>query len=284
MRWRSLFLAIIPALLISAGPSFSQQDLKDSSLRMQPVEKRDYVALVATSAGNLLEATVTVTAMLDNMQPSSPLPCTGTVSGAGSSAIMVYLRPRDSYRRWNYQYDFHWQAGIPANSIPMPFLYILPFERGAAFRVTQGARGGFSHQIGTSDENAIDFAMPEGSVVCAARGGLVVAVRGDSNIGGADNRYSQAANYIVIKHGDGSYGNYMHFKQNGLLVRLGQQVAAGTPIGLSGNTGHSSRPHLHFDSYWLRDGVKRISIPLRFQSREGPLEALEGMIVTREQQ
>ncbi|MFS9669962.1 M23 family metallopeptidase, partial [Klebsiella pneumoniae] len=41
-------------------------------------------------------------------------------------------------------------------------------------------------------------------------------------------------------------GVYLHLKQGSVGVRVGQRVAVGSPLGLSGNTGNSSGPHLHF--------------------------------------
>lgn len=53
-----------------------------------------------------------------------------------------------------------------------------------------------------------------------------------------------AGNWIVIDHGNGFVGKYMH--HSGLLVSAGQTVTKGQPIGLVGNTGNSFGAHLHF--------------------------------------
>ncbi|MCX7759507.1 MAG: M23 family metallopeptidase, partial [bacterium] len=81
----------------------------------------------------------------------------------------------------------------------------------------------------------IDFAMPLGTPVYAAEGGSVTFS------GPARN----AGNTIVIQNSDSLTYRYMH--NNTLLYRAGQSVNAGDQITLSGNTGQSSGPHLHFD-------------------------------------
>jgi murein DD-endopeptidase MepM/ murein hydrolase activator NlpD len=85
-----------------------------------------------------------------------------------------------------------------------------------------------------------DFAVPVGTPVGAAHGGTVV--KAGPNGGGDGPAYGNA---IVISHGDGTYSQYAHLSKIG--VHLGEKVNKGERIGLSGNTGNSSGPHLHFE-------------------------------------
>ncbi|MGX1132253.1 murein DD-endopeptidase MepM/ murein hydrolase activator NlpD [Streptomyces glaucescens] len=91
-----------------------------------------------------------------------------------------------------------------------------------------------------STHSGQDFAVPVGTKVVAAHGGTVVKAGG--NGAGDGPAYGNA---IVIKHGNGSYSQYAHLSK--VNVRIGQVVAAGQQIALSGNTGNSSGPHLHFE-------------------------------------
>ena len=119
--------------------------------------------------------------------------------------------------------------------------YSLPFKKGARYRVVQGYGGLFSHRYIA----AIDFEMPIGTPVCAARAGLIYSYKDDSDDGGFFSKYKNKANYIIIKHDDGSFGCYWHLKKNGVLIKSGY-VSEGQQIGLSGATGQVLRPHLHF--------------------------------------
>ncbi|UUN28408.1 M23 family metallopeptidase [Streptomyces sp. FIT100] len=85
-----------------------------------------------------------------------------------------------------------------------------------------------------------DFAVPVGTPVKAASTGVVV--KAGPNGGGDGPAYGNA---IVIKHGNGRYTQYAHLSK--INVRIGQSVHAGSAIALSGNTGNSSGPHLHFE-------------------------------------
>ncbi|MFD6811800.1 M23 family metallopeptidase, partial [Streptomyces anthocyanicus] len=85
-----------------------------------------------------------------------------------------------------------------------------------------------------------DFAVPTGTPVKAAGSGTVV--KAGPNGGGDGPAYGNA---IVVKHANGTYSQYAHLSK--IKVYVGQKVAAGQRIALSGNTGNSSGPHLHFE-------------------------------------
>ncbi|MEU9984458.1 LysM peptidoglycan-binding domain-containing M23 family metallopeptidase [Streptomyces sp. NPDC050856] len=81
----------------------------------------------------------------------------------------------------------------------------------------------------------VDFAAPSGSTVKAVGPGTVVSA-------GWSGAYG---NEVVIQHSDGNYSQYAHLSS--LSVSAGQTVTGGQQIGLSGSTGNSSGPHLHFE-------------------------------------
>ncbi|RFC73037.1 M23 family metallopeptidase [Streptomyces sp. AcE210] len=85
-----------------------------------------------------------------------------------------------------------------------------------------------------------DFAVPIGTNVMAVHGGTVVKAGG--NGAGDGPAYGNA---IVIKHSNGTYSQYAHLSR--IDVHVGQTVSTGQHIALSGNTGNSSGPHLHFE-------------------------------------
>ncbi|MEU5306070.1 M23 family metallopeptidase [Streptomyces noursei] len=85
-----------------------------------------------------------------------------------------------------------------------------------------------------------DFVVPTGTAVHAVHKGTVVKA---GPWGGGDG--PAYGNAIVIKHADGMYTQYAHLSQ--IQVHVGQQVSTGQQIGLSGSTGNSTGPHLHFE-------------------------------------
>ncbi|MFI5265929.1 MAG: peptidoglycan DD-metalloendopeptidase family protein [Chloroflexota bacterium] len=146
-----------------------------------------------------------------------------------------------------------------------PRIYKLPYGGGQSFDVCQGNNHAGGTHTGLA-AYAWDFCMPIGTPVGAARSGTVKAVRQSSNSGGWGVKYADDANYVVVDHGDGTSGLYMHLAFNGARVKVGDQVQTGQLLAYSGNTGWTSAPHLHFmvmqaaaDDYYTQ------SVPVLFQ-------------------
>ncbi|MBC7798952.1 MAG: M23 family metallopeptidase [Pyrinomonadaceae bacterium] len=122
-------------------------------------------------------------------------------------------------------------------------LYILPYKTGESYKVIAATEHYNRGNKGVG-LNAIDFQMPIGTSVVAARAGIVVAIQEDYS---DNNGVDLQENYAFIKHSDGSIGRYFHLTQKGALVEVGDSVRQGDVIARSGNSGQSDVPHLHFD-------------------------------------
>jgi murein DD-endopeptidase MepM/ murein hydrolase activator NlpD len=146
-------------------------------------------------------------------------------------------------------------------------LYLLPYARGQSYRVLQGFGSGFSHR--GIEQYAVDFKMDVGTPVHAARSGIVARVEERHNKGCWEDGCGRYANFIVVLHDDGTTGEYYHLEQHGALVDVGDHVVAGQEIGRSGNTGHTTMPHLHFAVYRATNRATTQSIPITFLSADG---------------
>jgi len=96
----------------------------------------------------------------------------------------------------------------------------------------------------------VDFALPLGTPVLAVGDGEVIVSK----------RSGAAGNYVAIRHGRQYTTRYMHLKK--LLVKPGQKVKRGDRIALSGSTGRSTGPHLHYEIWINNQAVNPLTAKL----------------------
>ncbi len=155
--------------------------------------------------------------------------------------------------------------------------YHLPYQNGKAAVVTQGFCGRAGHQ--GPRQFAYDFALEIGTEVQAARAGKVVEA-----YDGTKDSLGGRSNFVKIEHGDGTLAYYAHLKFNSVVVKIGDKVEKGQMIALSGNSGNSTGPHLHFE---VREAKSTLStIPVFFmdtpESSTGLLK--EGRVYSKSDQ
>ena len=219
------------------------------------------------------EVTVTFEMELQNMTANVVFPFTQTYAGSRTTKAFTLSRT-DPKRRGNYVYKTFYTFGNVWSKHDDQYVYALPYAQGKSYRVIQGYNGKFSHN--GDNQYAIDWSMPEGTPVLAAREGIVVATKDDSTLGGSDKKYSGCANYVMVRHGDGTIGHYVHLQKGGVKVKVGQKVKVGEVIALSGNTGFSSGPHLHFAVFKAKNGKERQTFPIKFKTIEGAVALARG--------
>lgn len=149
--------------------------------------------------------------------------------------------------------------------------YVLPYDVGRSHRISQGNCTTASHQ-GTL-RYSYDMQMPFGSVVRAARDGVVTALRVSQPAG---SRGLTASNYLQIRHVDGVFSDYVHLAQGGNLVGLGDVVRAGDPVAITGDTGDiGNSPHLHFNITTCGDNLRCDTLPVTFRNTAANPEGLK---------
>jgi hypothetical protein len=142
-------------------------------------------------------------------------------------------------------YTFHPQAGTLWQDLFMNNFVDLDPSTGAkdwdCSGYTYNGHMGHDSDIKSFQEQVIGvpiFAALDGTVVDAHDGEF------DRNTAAGP----QKANYVVLDHGDTHYSLYWHMKTNSVAVTKGQVVRAGTQLGMTGSSGSSTAPHLHFES------------------------------------
>ena len=141
---------------------------------------------------------------------------------------------------------------------------VLPYPPGEGHLIVQGnCSAGPTHLAGSVFKYGYDFEMPVGTPIHAARRGVVLGVEqrfADFNGPGG------APNYVWVRHDDGSVGRYWHGTRNGARVEVGQAVQAGDLLALSGATGLTELPHLHFDVAECGPAATCHTLPVTFRN------------------
>jgi murein DD-endopeptidase MepM/ murein hydrolase activator NlpD len=224
---------------------------------------------------------------LTNLEPTTPIEGVASLPAAAAPlregaaielAAFAIVDPSARYRRY---ITSHQRFGDP-RAEPTPYDYRLPYAHGQKYSVLQGFHGAFSHR--GSNEYAVDFDCPVATPVVATRPGVVVAANASAQGAGQTPEYLEykRTNFVLVLHDDGTLGEYMHLSPSGVEVKPGQRVNRGQELALSGNTGFSSTPHLHFQVMTAaEDGIAARSFPFQIAVAPGRAEEpVEGHVYT----
>jgi murein DD-endopeptidase MepM/ murein hydrolase activator NlpD len=189
----------------------------------------------------------------------------------GKSVEQVELR---------FDTEFQFLPGAPGAEHSPERPYRLPYALSSAVRVSQTFPDTKTHTDAAS-QHAIDFVMPIGTDVFAARDGVVIEVASDFFESGTNMAVDgPRANVVRVLHDDGTMALYVHLNWNTIRVVPGQRVRRGEYLADSGNTGFSTGPHLHFVVQRNRGGAL-VSVPLEFAGANGaPVTLVSGRTYT----
>lgn len=249
--------------------SFAQEN--DKIFDVYNVRSQEDGSVVVYATNNYIcdESVLISFNSLKNMEADVKLPFKGVVPAGAKGFKLFTLSIKDRSKESGLGYTTKYAHGnVYEDSYDKEHIYTIPYQEGEQYGIGQAYGGKFSHFM-KGKTHAIDFTMEVGTPICAARDGIVLEVKEDSDKRGKTYKYQEHGNYIVIYHSDGTMSNYFHLKKNGSKVKVGDTVKAGQVIALSGNTGWSSGPHLHFQVYVFDAEMEVKTIPTKFRQAKG---------------
>jgi murein DD-endopeptidase MepM/ murein hydrolase activator NlpD len=259
--FKALFLVI--GLIVCQNNAWAE--CTDDWLVIDEVRNGDAIELRAT---NLREYPITYSMRVrtKGLSADGPTTVTQTLKGEESERVVVLTKNQNRHRG-RYRIECDWTVGDMDATHDDEQLYLFPYASGSSYRLIQSYGSSLSHT--GLEQYALDFYMDVGTPVHAARGGVVARVEESNDKGCWEKGCGKYANFVVILHDDRTTGEYYHLQKDGALVDAGQRVSAGQEIALSGNTGHTTLPHLHFAVYRAASWGTTRSIPVRFSSIDG---------------
>ena len=230
-------------------------------------ETNDGLSLIATSSYYGPVQLAYQLSDTENLGAETPSSGRVVLPGRSETEILHVIRHDDTLRmRFDYRYQHI--PGDPAAQHRPAEPYRLPYSAASSYNVSQAFPDFATHQD-PSSQYAIDFEMPIGTPIHAARGGVVIDVASDFYQSGTDVEVDgPRANVVRILHDDGTMSVYAHLNWNSIRVVPGQFVGRGEYIADSGNTGFSTGPHLHFAVQRNGDG-SLLSLPVEFAGPGG---------------
>ncbi len=274
----SLLLTTAPVAMVGS-PSYLNRmdsDCYEETFCIDSETKGEKVNIFVRSLVSW-EITMILDVETENMKATGRLPLTESYKGLTKTKV-VSLWIDEPNEGWAFSFSVKWIQGDFKAEHQRGFAYELPYSKGEEYLVGQGYLGNVTHQ----GKYAIDWDMPIGTSVRAARAGIVVDLVEEFTEGRPDPALKTRANYVKIRHSDGTIGNYVHLAPGGVSVRIGESVSAGQVVGHSGNTGFTSGPHLHFEVYSATRDLGRRTIPVEFNtSRRGAVQLQEGTFYSR---
>jgi len=243
-------------------PSGAQQWLPNSlAERDEQRHGGTWDVYVSNRTGGPLEVRLDVA---NGAYVSTPAESLHQLLGPMQRVLMASIEPGEGH---SPNYSISVVPGDP-HAIADDTVYSLPVDEDANWTVGQTFHGDFSHND-EQNRYAVDLIVPEGTPVLAARGGTVVLAESGYGEGSLDRKQDVArANQVMILHDDGSMAVYAHLLQSSVTVQAGDRVSVGQQIALSGNSGYTSGPHLHF-CVQVNTGMQLSSIPFRMVTSRG---------------
>lgn len=232
------------------APAVEGEDLEESEAPTEP-PPADTCPRVRVDVGagrtlNLRKTASTSAAVVDALPNNTIVSVVEKVKGEAVSGNAAWYKVNFSPNVGYVSAAFAACTTAKSGDLTKTKEFRLPLTCKTTARISQGNNGGFSHS--GKAKYAFDFAIPVGTPLTAMADGVVLYTYdktkpGDPCYNGGGSSCFPYANYVVLRHGDGTASIYKHLSK--VQVNVGDFVPSGTAVGLSGSTGYSTGPHAH---------------------------------------
>jgi Peptidase family M23 len=191
--------------------------------------------------------------VLANLKSDHEIPFRTMVKPGGNKLFKLTRINAGEIEKFNYRISY--ARGCINPQINPDFTYLLPIAPGKMAQVyeLESSTSSSSTAIGLKEWYAIRIRMNPGDTIYAARRGTVTDVQDNSGLNDSGVASTSVENYVEINHRDCSFGHYGVLRKNSALVKPGQWVEAGDPIGLVGGDKFGRGSDVKFSVYYNRE-------------------------------
>lgn len=189
-----------------------------------------------------------------------------TIQGIQIMTISAYPRTDEVFTETVFDYPFEgeWFVFWGGTNPLVNYHYEYENQRYAYDFIVFDGKSSFE-----GDAKANESYAAFGKNYLAPADGKVVAIENnipDNEPVGEMNEDQPLGNYVIIDHGNDEFSYLAHFQKESIEVEEGEQVKQGDILGLVGNSGNSSEPHIHFHVADSADPQTSKSIRIQFES------------------
>ena len=187
---------------------------------------------------------------LENAKSDHLLPYIGAVNPGRTN--LFKLSKENTNNLISFKYKISYTKGCINPRVNPDFTYLLPIAPGKQAQAYEMENMDKQNpgDPRPKDWYVIRLKMNPGDTIFAARRGIVTEVEDQSNLNDSGLPSAGSENYIEIVHRDCSFGHYGILKRNSALIKLGQAVEAGQPIGLVGGDRYGRGAEARFSVYY----------------------------------
>lgn len=168
------------------------------------------------------------------------------------SGTLLTIKPLQANQSISFNFGYRFLKGRMLSKEPKPFLYALPFSSKTPHRAstTQNINEVvFGKKV--ANFYGISFLMNKGDTVFAARRGVVSEMKNDIEKHADHVWFSTETNYVEVFQQDGTFMRYNRFKKGTLLVKEGDEVEVGQPLGIVADDTFEGNRVIQLTAYYL---------------------------------
>lgn len=258
-KYDEIFSLLSPEMQKALPPEKNRELFSGLKLQAGKITKREFIrysrGTVATYKTIFEKALFALNFSIDN---------NSKINGFFISAHVDVPKPERNSVRLILPFKDEWTVVWGGDTKELNYHVASAAQKNAFDLIIKDANGRSYRTDGKTNEDYYAFGK---ELIAPCDGEVVLVVDGvKDNVIGEMNTFNPGGNTVIIKAANNEFLVFCHFKHQSILVKEGQKIKQGQSLGLCGNSGNSSEPHLHFHIQNLEEPDKATGIKCYFDN------------------